>query len=683
MLLTHLYPTDISLSFTHLQEEATMRTLSVLTTVLVVMLAQLVHAEDVHTEEHASHSHSEEHVGNETSHSEEHHSHSEDHTSHTGGHASHSEEHMGNETSHSEEHHSHSEDHTSHTGGHASHSEEHTGEHSSHGHSEGHTSHTGEHASHGHSDEHEETFAGFNATSVEELQEKYDANKDHELNRTEVFVLWRDVLGQDLLESQLACVEDVLSHTHEAGHVRTLGSAEMHFLLVNAALVKAYQVCEHSYTSAVGKLMEMAGGNAAGLEVSDVKMLYRLIMSSSAPGVALEDDHSDHAHGRVADVLVRSGQLLAEDDHEGEHEHAHAHECQGYSKIVSTVDDKDTLSAADVTSVVEAVLLDKVNGCVSDTDECTRPSRSERYGYTVLAVSLLTFLSMVLVIVAVPLLMAHPIVLQVMLSFAIGALLGDAFFHIVPILMGVHGGVSEGLSDADINGRLAVALATVLVFYWVDAVSRIVLGGDSVHDKAHEEQEQVVSPTEPANEDEENVAKDAAPEKEKPGWFSWTPLAQVGRIAWVVVIADGCHNITDGLSIGASFSRSKSLGLSTSLAVCFHEIPQEVADFAILLSSGMSPLQAVIMNGLSGATSIVAGIIACIIGDSSKDAEPWMLAVTLGSFVYLALGVVLPEVLEAEKGQHSVLNMIMCSLGMAAGATVLWIIAITEDHGSC
>ena len=604
----------------------------------------------------------------EEAHSEEHHS--EDHASHTGEHASHSEEHKGNETSHSEEH--HSGEHTSHTGEHASHSEEHT-------------SHTGEHASHGHSDEHEETFAGFNATSVEELQEKYDANKDHELNRTEVFVLWRDVLGQDLLESQLACVEDVLSHTHEAGHVRTLGSAEMHFLLVNAALVKAYQVCEHSYTSAVEKLMEMAGGNAAGLEVSDVKMLYRLIMSSSAPGVALEDDHSDHAHGRVADVLVRSGQLLAENDHD--HEGEHAHECQGYSKIVSTVDDKDTLSAADVTSVVEAVLLDKVNGCVSDTDDCSRPSRSERYGYTVLAVSLLTFLSIVLVIVAVPLLMAHPIVLQVMLSFAIGALLGDAFFHIVPILMGVHGGVSEGLSDADINGRLAVALATVLVFYWVDAVSRIVLGGESVHEKTHHEQipeqEQATSPTEPANVDEENVAKDAAPEKEKPGWFSWTPMAQVGRIAWVVVIADGCHNITDGLSIGASFSRSKSLGLSTSLAVCFHEIPQEVADFAILLSSGMSPLQAVVLNGLSGATSIVAGIIACIIGDSSKDAEPWMLAVTLGSFVYLALGVVLPEVLEAEKGQHSVLNMIMCSLGMAAGATVLWIIAITEDHGSC
>ena len=586
-----------------------MRTLSVVATVLVVVLAQLVHAEDVHTEEH---------VGNEASHSEEH------------------------------------------------------------------TSHTGEHASHGHSDEHEETFAGFNATSVEELQEKYDANKDHELNRTEVFVLWRDVLGQDLLESQLVCVEEVLSHTHEAGHVRTLGSAEMHFLLVNAALVKAYQVCEHSYTSAVEKLMEMAGGNAAGLEVSDVKMLYRLIMSSSAPGVALEDDHSDHAHGRVADVLVRSGQLLAEDDHDHEGEHEHAHECQGYSKIVSTLGDKGTLSAAEVTAVVEAVLLDKVHACVSDTDDCTRPSRSERYGYTVLAVSLLTFLSIVLVIVAVPLLMAHPIVLQVMLSFAIGALLGDAFFHIVPILMGVHGGVSEGLSDADINGRLAVALATVLVFYWVDAVSRIVLGGESVHEHAHHEQdtEKAVTGTEPANLEEESQSVEVTP-KEKPGWFSWTPMAQVGRIAWVVVIADGCHNITDGLSIGASFSRSKSLGLSTSLAVCFHEIPQEVADFAILLSSGMSPLQAVVLNGLSGATSIVAGIIACIIGDSSGDAEPWMLAVTLGSFVYLALGVVLPEVLEAEKGQHSVLNMIMCSLGMVAGATVLWIIAITEDHGSC
>src|SRR3990167_1192801 len=56
----------------------------------------------------------------------------------------------------------------------------------------------------------------------------------------------------------------------------------------------------------------------------------------------------------------------------------------------------------------------------------------------------------------------------------------------------------------------------------------------------------------------------------------------------LVLIGDGVHNFVDGVIITASFLTSIPLGITTSLAVAAHEIPQEIADMGILLANKLS-----------------------------------------------------------------------------------------------
>ena len=47
--------------------------------------------------------------------------------------------------------------------------------------------------------------------------------------------------------------------------------------------------------------------------------------------------------------------------------------------------------------------------------------------------------------------------------------------------------------------------------------------------------------------------------------------------AWLLMASDFIHNFCDGLAIGASFSQSLKMGLSTTVAIIFHEIPHEIS----------------------------------------------------------------------------------------------------------
>ena len=50
----------------------------------------------------------------------------------------------------------------------------------------------------------------------------------------------------------------------------------------------------------------------------------------------------------------------------------------------------------------------------------------------------------------------------------------------------------------------------------------------------------------------------------------------IATVAWMIIIGDGLHNFIDGLAIGASFSGSVVMGISTSLAVICEELPHEL-----------------------------------------------------------------------------------------------------------
>ena len=55
---------------------------------------------------------------------------------------------------------------------------------------------------------------------------------------------------------------------------------------------------------------------------------------------------------------------------------------------------------------------------------------------------------------------------------------------------------------------------------------------------------------------------------------------KISTVAWMVIIGDTLHNLSDGLAIGAAFSEGGnsgiSGGISTSIAVFCHELPHEL-----------------------------------------------------------------------------------------------------------
>lgn len=110
----------------------------------------------------------------------------------------------------------------------------------------------------------------------------------------------------------------------------------------------------------------------------------------------------------------------------------------------------------------------------------------------------------------------------------------------------------------------------------------------------------------------------------------------------MVIIGDAIHNFADGLAVGAAFSMSLAAGFSTSIAVLCHELPHEVGDFALLLHSGMSAKVAVMYNCVSSIFAFI-GLVAGLLLGSHEGFSSWLLAATVGVFLYVALVSMLTE----------------------------------------
>lgn len=120
---------------------------------------------------------------------------------------------------------------------------------------------------------------------------------------------------------------------------------------------------------------------------------------------------------------------------------------------------------------------------------------------------------------------------------------------------------------------------------------------------------------------------------------------QYGGAAILNLVADAVHNFTDGLAIGAAFSISRSIGISTSIAVLAHELPQEAADFAILLRAGWNKYFAIAANVACAAVALLGTLTALSIEKFAGEAiRAALLPVAAGALLYLALAAIIPQV---------------------------------------
>lgn len=111
----------------------------------------------------------------------------------------------------------------------------------------------------------------------------------------------------------------------------------------------------------------------------------------------------------------------------------------------------------------------------------------------------------------------------------------------------------------------------------------------------------------------------------------------------MVWFGDTLHNFIDGLVITASFFVSIPVGIATSLAVAAHEIPQEIADFSLYLSHGISKTKTLALNLISSLATIIASIISFYWWDNISPWQPYLLAFTAGMFIYIAGSDLIPE----------------------------------------
>jgi len=112
--------------------------------------------------------------------------------------------------------------------------------------------------------------------------------------------------------------------------------------------------------------------------------------------------------------------------------------------------------------------------------------------------------------------------------------------------------------------------------------------------------------------------------------------------ATLILIGDGFHNVLDGVLIAAAFMTDVHLGVVTAMAVCAHEIPQEVGDLAILLNGGMGRLRALTLNLLTSVTSVLGGVAAYFAMAQVQEVLPYVIAVAASSFLYIAVADLIP-----------------------------------------
>jgi zinc and cadmium transporter len=135
--------------------------------------------------------------------------------------------------------------------------------------------------------------------------------------------------------------------------------------------------------------------------------------------------------------------------------------------------------------------------------------------------------------------------------------------------------------------------------------------------------------------------------------------------AYMNLIGDGVHNLIDGIVIGASYLTSIKLGLASTLAICLHEIPQEIGDFGVLLYAGYEKKKAILFNFISALAALLGLIISLTINAVAQNIVYMLLPFAAGNFVYIAGSDLVPELHDEKELSRSLVQLIAIFLGLA------------------
>jgi zinc and cadmium transporter len=139
------------------------------------------------------------------------------------------------------------------------------------------------------------------------------------------------------------------------------------------------------------------------------------------------------------------------------------------------------------------------------------------------------------------------------------------------------------------------------------------------------------------------------------------------------LVGDSVHNFIDGLIIGASYMASIPIGLATTLAVVFHEIPQEIGDFGVLMHGGFSRSKALTLNFLTALTAVLGTILSLLLAAHIENLTFFLTLFAAGGFIYIAGSDLVPELHKEIKLKKSILQL----LALIVGVIIMFILRLT------
>lgn len=209
-----------------------------------------------------------------------------------------------------------------------------------------------------------------------------------------------------------------------------------------------------------------------------------------------------------------------------------------------------------------------------------------------------------------------------LIAFSAGALFGDAFIHLLPELINVNG------FEIKISFFILLGISSFFVLekivYWKHC--HMPISKDHVH-----------------------------------------------SFAIMNLIGDGLHNFIDGLVIGVSYIVSVPIGITTTVAVLIHEIPQEIGDFGVLIHGGFSKKKALLLNFASALLAVLGVIVAFIASSFFDKFEVFLISLTIGGFIYIAGSDLIPELHKEFTIKKAFLQFLAFALGIALMVGLLFL----------
>jgi len=217
-----------------------------------------------------------------------------------------------------------------------------------------------------------------------------------------------------------------------------------------------------------------------------------------------------------------------------------------------------------------------------------------------------------------------------LVSYAIGALLGAAFLEILP----------HALHEASSVEAMAMTVLFGILLFFI--LEKLVLwrhchGNECEAHSGHE-----------------------------PAASSHDHGHDHGRSGMMIMVGDTFHNFVDGILIAAAFMVDMKLGMVTALAIIAHEIPQEVGDFLILLHSGYTKRQAILLNLLSSLATLGGGLLAYFALQTVQGWIPYILGLAAASMIYVAVADLIPGLHKRTELKATVQQVLLIMLGIAS-----------------